>query len=152
MRLVVQLELPADARILPKTRRAIDGYMEDLGSDSQERADVVLALDEACVNVIRHAFPDGMEGSIRLSAEITDREVVVQVEDDGVGFDPYEVRLRTVGPEALSGRGLSIIRQLMTKVECESPVTPAGGTRLRMEKKRATPPGGEEGVSGDAPG
>lgn len=135
MRLVVQLELPNDAQLLPKTRRAIAGYMEDLGSDDDERADVVLALDEACVNALRHAYPDGVDGSIRLWAEISDTAVVVKVEDDGVGFDPGEVRLRPIGPEDVSGRGLDIIRQIMTNVTFESPITPAGGTRVRMERK-----------------
>lgn len=139
MRLVIQLELPNDAQILPRTRRAIDGYLEDVGSDGDTRADVVLALDEACVNVIRHAFPDGVDGSIRLWAEITDSAVRVQVEDDGVGFDPCEVRLRPTGPEDTSGRGLRIISQLMTNVTFESPITPAGGTRISMEKKLAPP-------------
>ncbi|HVL92819.1 MAG TPA: ATP-binding protein [Acidimicrobiales bacterium] len=134
MRLILQLELPADARMLPKTRRAVDGYMEDLGSGPDERADVVLALDEACGNVIRHAFPAGADGVIRLRAEITDSTVTVQVEDDGVGFDPYSVTLDRAGHEDVSGRGLGIIRELMTTVELESPVTPSGGTRVRMEK------------------
>jgi len=134
MRLVLQLELPADARMLPKTRRAVDGYMEDLGSGPDQRADVVLALDEACGNVIRHAFPGGVDGVIRLRADISDRAVTVQVEDDGVGFDPYSVPLGLAGPEEVSGRGLGIISRLMTTVELESPVTPAGGTRVRMEK------------------
>ncbi|MGH9164480.1 MAG: ATP-binding protein [Acidimicrobiales bacterium] len=134
MRLALQLELPADARILPRTRRAIDGYMEDVGSDHEARADVVLALDEACVNVIRHAFPEGVKGTLRLSAEITETSVTVQVEDDGVGFDPCEVPLLDISPEEVSGRGLAIIRELMTKVDVQSPVTPAGGTRVRMER------------------
>ncbi|MGH9157914.1 MAG: ATP-binding protein [Acidimicrobiales bacterium] len=134
MRLVVQLELPADARMLPRTRRAVDGYMEELGSGPKDRADVVLALDEACGNVIRHAFPDGVAGVIRLRADMSDTAVMVQVEDDGVGFDPYSVPLGEAGPDAISGRGLGIIRQLMTTVELQSPITSAGGTRVTMEK------------------
>lgn len=140
MRLILQLELPADARMLPKTRRAVDGFMEDLGSDPDQRADVVLALDEACGNVIRHAFPGGVEGLIRLRADISDTAVTVQVEDDGVGFDPYSVPLGHAGPEDVSGRGLGMISRLMTSVELESPVTPAGGTRVRMEKQLTPQP------------
>ncbi len=142
MRLVLQLELPADARILPKTRQATDGFMEELGSGADERADVILALDEACVNVIRHAFPGGAEGHIRLRAEISDIAVTVQVEDDGVGFDPCSVPIGCAGPEDTSGRGLGMISRLMTSVAFESPVTPAGGTRVRMEKQLTSDPEG----------
>jgi serine/threonine-protein kinase RsbW len=133
MRLVLTLLLPADARFLPRTRRAIAGYLEESGACEEVLDDVVLALDEACANVIRHAFPDGIPtGTLKLHAEILDDSVMVQVEDDGVGFDPCRVGL-AAGHEATSGRGLEMIRHLMTSVEVESP-TPSGGTRLVMHK------------------
>lgn len=138
MRLVLQLEFPADARLLPRTRRALEGYLEGVGTPEEQRFDVVLALDEACVNVIRHAFPADGDGSIRVAAEITDTDVTVQVEDDGVGFDPFAVALRPVAPEDTSGRGLHIIRQVMTHVELESP-TETGGTRVLMHKVLSGP-------------
>ncbi len=132
-RLVLQLELPADARLLPRTRKAVSGYLEDVGAEPDDRADVVLALDEACANVIRHAFPNTVPGTIRLRAEIGHDAVTVQVEDDGVGFDALAATRRVSGPEDTSGRGLQMIRTLMTTVQLESP-TETGGTRLRMQK------------------
>ena len=135
--LVLQLELPADARLLPRTRNAVAGYLEDVGAEPDERADVVLALDEACANVIRHAFPHGATGTIRLRAEIGADAVTVQVEDDGVGFDALEATRREPLPEDTSGRGLHMIRTLMTTVQLESP-TETGGTRLRMQKLLTT--------------
>lgn len=131
--LVLQLELPADARFLPRTRGAVSGYLEDAGAEPDDRADVVLALDEACANVIRHAFPSGAPGIIRLRAEIAEDAVTVQVEDDGVGFDALEATRREPGLKDTSGRGLQMIRTLMTTVQLESP-TETGGTRLRMQK------------------
>lgn len=131
--LVLQLELPADARLLPRTRKAVAGYLEELGADADERADVVLALDEACANVIRHAFPNGTAGTIRLRAEIAHDAVTVQVEDDGTGFDALAATRREPDLEDTSGRGLHMIRKLMTTVQLESP-TETGGTRLRMQK------------------
>lgn len=144
-RLVLQLELPADARLLPRTRKAVSGYLEEVGAGPEARADVVLALDEACANVIRHAFPDGVPGTFRLRAEIGDDAVTVQVEDDGVGFDPFEATSHEPGLEATSGRGLHMIRKLMTTVQLESP-TETGGTRLRMKKVLDVP--AEAGAQG----
>ncbi len=143
-KLVLQLELPADARLLPRTRKAVAGYLEDVGAEAEARADVVLALDEACANVIRHAFPYGAAGTIRLRAEIGDEAVTVQVEDDGVGFDPVEATAGEPRLEDTSGRGLHIIRQLMTTVQLESP-TETGGTRLRMKKLLGTSGPGSNG-------
>ena len=64
------------------------------------------------------------------------------MEDDGVGFNPYETTRLGVEPEATSGRGLRLIRQLMSSVEVESPMHD-GGTRLLMRKSLA---GGDAAV------
>ena len=133
MRMHLQLDLPADACLLPKTRWALSGYLEEVGAAPDTVGDVILALDEACANVVRHAFPDG-DGEYRLTAELNDDEVVVEIEDHGVGFNPFEQTGVGVEPEATSGRGLRLIRQLMTAVEVESP-RPTGGTRVRMRKR-----------------
>ena len=146
-RLVLQLELPADARLLPRTRQAVAGYLEDAGTEEEARADVVLALDEACANVIRHAFPNGTEGTIRLRAEIGDDFVTVQVEDDGIGCDPEKAIRPRPDPDQISGRGLYMIRELMTTVHLESP-TETGGTRLRMQKLLGEPAGARTGARG----
>jgi serine/threonine-protein kinase RsbW len=133
MRLILQLVLPADARLLPRTRRAIAEYLAEIGASPEHVDDVILALDEACANVIRHAFPDNGEAHFRVSAEITDDEVEVSVEDHGVGFRPETIDLRD--GEGTSGRGLKMIRQLMTSVEVRSPIEQGQGTRLLMRKR-----------------
>lgn len=131
MRLILQLVLPADARLLPRTRRAIAEYLAEIGAPAEHVDDVILALDEACANVIRHAFPDGGDPTFRLVAEISDDEVNMAVEDDGVGFDPAHVD----DTDDTSGRGLKIIRELMSSVEVRSPVEHGAGTRLVMQKR-----------------
>lgn len=121
--------------MLPRTRAAVSGYLEESPMTSDVADDVILALDEACANVIRHAFPQGVEGTIRLLAEIDHRAVTVLVEDDGVGFDPFEVDLSSANLEDTSGRGLHLIRMLMTSLDVESPTETGAGTRLRMQRQ-----------------
>ena len=121
--------------MLPRTRWALLGYLEETGAGDDTTSDVILALDEACANVVRHAFPEG-DGSFQLFAEITSDEIVVEVRDAGVGFNPFETTGVAVEPEAVSGRGLRLIRHLMSEVQVESPM-PDGGTRLRMRKEFA---------------
>src|ERR1043165_4768258 len=106
--------------MLTRTRWALLGYLQELGAAEDVAGDVILALDEACANVVRHAFPEG-DGSFQLLAELSGSEVVFQVGDHGIGFNPYEAAGLGVEPEATSGRGLRLIRQLMTTVEVESP-------------------------------
>ena len=141
MRLSLHIELPAEARLLSMTRKTLNGYLADAGTPPEDRADVVLALDEACTNVVRHAFPRHGDGRFRLVAEITEGEVRVEVEDEGVGFDPFAALVAETELEDTSGRGLHIIHRLMTSVDLESP-TETGGTRLLMRKALSLPPSG----------
>jgi serine/threonine-protein kinase RsbW len=143
MHLTMAMTLPSDERLLPTTRRVIAGYLLDMGMPPEVTDEVILALDEACSNVVKHAFPAG-EGVYALRADLRPDEVVIEVEDNGVGFDP--MGHAGGGILALAGRGLQIIRRLMTTVEVESP-TATGGTRLSMRRclpistrPMATPP------------
>jgi sigma-B regulation protein RsbU (phosphoserine phosphatase) len=124
--------------MLTRTRWAVLGYLQEMGIGDETVADVILAIDEACANVVRHAFPDG-DGHFRLAADLSDDDVLVEVEDHGVGFNPFDLGGRATTPDALSGRGLGIIHKLMTSVELESPIDD-GGTRLRMRKRLVSPP------------
>src|ERR1019366_508210 len=106
MHLTISLTLPADERLLPGTRRFFATCLESLGIAADIVGDVILALDEACSNVVGHAFPGG-GGAYQLRADLRPLEVVIEVEDDGVGFDP----MLTVsgGLLGLAGRGLQIM-------------------------------------------
>lgn len=131
MRMYVDLTLPTDARVVARTRRVMSGYLEDMGVDNQDVHDVVLALDEACTNVIRHAFTT--EHDFRLTAALGPDEVVVVVEDDGIGVPVDKIAGSPPDPWATSGRGLHIIRSLMTSVAVET-VPQRQGTRVEMRK------------------
>lgn len=51
-----------------------------------------LILNELISNALKHAFPDGREGTIRMSLKLDDRTVTISLRDDGKGtpegFDP----------------------------------------------------------------
>ena len=131
MRLVVDLTLPTDARLISQTRRMFSGYLAEMGVSTDDVDDVALALAEACTNVMRHAY-DEPDQCFHLSAELRPDEVLLVVEDDGSGMPPG-VGQSMPEPHATSGRGLQIIRQLMTSVDVDS--TPGRtGTRVEMRK------------------
>jgi anti-sigma regulatory factor (Ser/Thr protein kinase) len=125
------MSLPADERLLRATRRAVAAYLEEFVASADIIDDVVLALNEACTNVLQHAFSKVGSGTLCLRADLTTDEVVVEVVDDGIGFDV--MRYQAGDLLAVFGRGLEMVRRLMTTVEVESP-RPDGGTRLLMKK------------------
>jgi anti-sigma regulatory factor (Ser/Thr protein kinase) len=132
MHLLLALNLPAEERLVPAARSAIAGFLLAVGVSEDTVDDIVLAIDEACSNVLQHAFPPGYPGTYELRADLRPEEVVVEVADHGVGFEAME--LRSGGMLDPSGRGLDIMRRVMTSVEVESP-RQGGGTRLRLRKR-----------------
>jgi serine/threonine-protein kinase RsbW len=136
MRLVVDLTLPTEARVITRTRRFVAGYLEDLGIEAEVCDDVALALAEACTNVMLHAFPGARAESFHVSAELGLREVRLVIEDAGIGLPPERVERverDVIDLTATSGRGLHMIRSLMTDVEVE-PGPEDRGTRLVMRR------------------
>jgi serine/threonine-protein kinase RsbW len=133
MRLVVDLTLPTEARVISRTRRLVAGYLEDLGVEAEVRDDVELALAEACTNVMLHAFPGAATESFHLAVEVERDEVRLVIEDTGVGLAPERAERDVIDLTATSGRGLHMIRTLMTDVAVE-PGPAARGTRLRMRR------------------
>jgi two-component sensor histidine kinase len=57
-----------------------------------------LVLSELLSNCYRHAFPDGRSGTIEVRGRRTDRdEIVVEIQDDGVGIAPEDRRPKGLG-------------------------------------------------------
>src|ERR1700750_3512560 len=62
------------------TRRVVDRCLETLGVTPDTRADISLALSEACANVVQHAGP-GEEYQVQVSAR--NRQCVIEVVNAG---------------------------------------------------------------------
>jgi serine/threonine-protein kinase RsbW len=62
------LYLPRDAVSVPVSRQVLDSCLETLGVTPDTRADIALALSEACANVIQHAGA-GEEYEVQVSAK-----------------------------------------------------------------------------------
>ena len=67
MEIQMVLHLPRDAESVPVSRQVLDGCLRTLGVTADTRADIALALSEACANVILHAGADD-EYQVQVSA------------------------------------------------------------------------------------
>jgi serine/threonine-protein kinase RsbW len=108
------LSLPRDRSTVPLTRRILDAALGVLGITRECRADIGLAVGEACANVVQHAR-DGADYEVTIA--IQDDRCVIDILDDGIGVDLEEVSTTAAGPDDESGRGLRIIRALADVVE-----------------------------------
>lgn len=92
-----------------------------------------LALEEALSNAFKHGNKGDPRKKVRLECRIELDVVMIDVQDEGDGFDPASVPDPTQqeNVEIPSGRGLSLIRAFMTEVCIDPP-----GNRVRMKYVR----------------
>jgi serine/threonine-protein kinase RsbW len=129
---VVRLTIPAKPEYITLSRLALAGLSRVRAFPEDTLADLKLALTEACSNSVRHAYADD-DGRVDISFELLDDRLIVEVADDGSGFEPADADRN--GDEELSegGLGIAIIRSIADEVEIGG--GPEGrGSRLRFVK------------------
>lgn len=127
----VHLTIPAKPEYITLVRLALTGLWR-LGSFSDEAlADLKLAVTEACSNSVRHAYK-GREGNVQVDYELHPDRLVIEVSDDGAGFDPNRWEDER-GELSEGGLGLAIIRSLTDELELGDG-NGSPGSRLRIVK------------------
>jgi serine/threonine-protein kinase RsbW len=127
----------SDACRLVDVRHGVRSFLEKCAFDECATELLVLALDEACTNIIRHAY--GRNGQpVRLEMERLRDRVRFTLRDYGRPCDPRRIRSRDLEDFRPGGVGVHIIRKVFDFVEYEPC---RRGTRLVLEKKFAGDPG-----------
>jgi serine/threonine-protein kinase RsbW len=106
----------------------LDGALAGAGVDEECRDDIRLALTEACTNVIEHA---DLATTYHVEVSVDDDQCVIEVTDDGGGFDPKVVKPGDVLDE--SGRGLQMVAAVVDGLDLVS--VDGTGTLLRFTKQ-----------------
>jgi anti-anti-sigma factor len=104
--------------------------------DDKEVFAVQMAVDEACTNIVEHAYADA-PGNIHLTCEVKPGECCVTIRDSGRPFDPQSVRPPDLSsnPEdrSVGGLGLYFMRELMDEVHFS--FDPEEGNQVVMIKR-----------------
>jgi len=144
------MELRSNAEVLCVVRSATARLAELLGLSDSDSHLVILAVDEALTNIIRHAYKGERERCIEVTFRllsktgdsVPQRTLEIVLLDDGVPVDPKRLRprpLKEVPIDELKpgGLGLYFIRKNMDRVEFRRL---DGRNLLRLTK--ALPPAG----------
>jgi serine/threonine-protein kinase RsbW len=128
----VRLTIPARAEYITLCRLALTGIGRLRELSDELLADLKLALTEAASNSVRHVYGDQDPGVVEISYELFSDKLVIEVTDEGEGFDP--VAAEVTGDElSEGGLGIAIIRAIADEVEIGA--QPGGkGSRLRFAK------------------
>jgi len=124
----LSVSLPRESVSVPVVRRLAGQALRAFGVDDGDVDDVMLAITEACANVIDHAgATDTYDVKIEFSAE----RCAITVVDQGRGFDAAQVP-ETVSQDAEMGRGLVLMRALVDNVAFRN--EPQAGAVVHMVK------------------
>jgi serine/threonine-protein kinase RsbW len=129
----VRLTIPAKPEYITLSRLALSGLSRVRPLADDTLADLKLALTEACSNSVRHAY-DGGEGHVDIQFVLLDDRLIIEVADDGTGFEAHSTDPVLEGGElSEGGLGIAIIRSIADEVVIAD--GPGGrGSRLRFVK------------------
>jgi len=126
------LTFGSDPRHLASVRAAVRRFLSACGYDEMKIELLVLAVDEACTNVIRHAYANCPNNRVHLELQKLRKEIKITLRDFGKPCDPARIRSRKLEDIRPGGVGVHIISQAFDQV-CYAPF--ARGTRLTLRKR-----------------
>jgi sigma-B regulation protein RsbU (phosphoserine phosphatase) len=133
---LLERRFPAAPDELKATRHAVHAALADCGMSEANARDVVMALDEACQNVIRHAYGAERSGDIELAIEQQGDTLVIWLTDWAPPIDRTRVRPRDLDDLRPGGLGTHLIREVMDAADFVEP-PPDCGNLLKMMKRIA---------------
>lgn len=124
------LTIPADARWLAIVRAAITKACELAAFPPTETGHIVLAVDEACSNVIKYAYKHDPFQKIVLTVKVSDRRLEVFVDDEGPRVRLEDLQGRSLDDVRPGGLGMHLIRRAFDTVAFDG--RKRRGNRLKL--------------------
>ncbi|MBX3448073.1 MAG: ATP-binding protein [Planctomycetaceae bacterium] len=129
-----EIFIPSETAAGQAVQDRIIQRLEARGFTDRDVFGIRLSLEEALVNAIKHGNGMDPSKSVRVCCQIDTETVVVEIEDEGDGFQPEEVPDPTAEEnlERPCGRGIMLMRAFMTRVEYSD-----HGKCVTLEKRRS---------------
>jgi sigma-B regulation protein RsbU (phosphoserine phosphatase) len=133
---------------------AIRGFVaqaaRDAGMDDSAIYAVELSMDEACTNIIEHAYQGINGGEIECTCDSDEKNLTIMIHDHGKAFDPSSIALPNLDADLesrpIGGLGVFLMKKLMDEVRFE-PLGEAGNVltmvkhcKISPGKGKTTPP------------
>ena len=121
LRVHLEFDFPSDVSYIERVVSVVIRQCEEFSFPPRQCAlNVPVALTEALSNAILRGNGDDRSKQVRVRAHVDDRALVMEVADEGNGFDYSTCMRDPTAPENLSredGRGLYLMQRLMDRVE-----------------------------------
>ena len=132
-----QLKLPSESEVLEIIRYIVSRVAKGAGFGEEDVNKIELAVDEACANVVKHAYrPDESERPISIDIIVDAKSLTVIVADRGKGFNLARVKTpdlaKYIKQGIAGGLGIHLMKSLMDEVDFE--IKPGVGNQVRLVK------------------
>ena len=131
------LHVPSSTENLAMIRDFVKSIGMHSGMDELEIARLEMAVDEACANVMEHAYESDAAREVSIRATVDEAAVLIEVIDTGKGFDPASVEqlpiADLVSGKRTGGLGMRLIKSFMDEVHYQ--MLPGLKNELRMVKR-----------------
>jgi serine/threonine-protein kinase RsbW len=135
----IELEIPNDVNEIERVVELIRRECAAMDFTSRHlMLNVPVALTEALSNAILRGNAEDPDKRVRVNARVDEVTLVIEVMDEGSGFDIDRCTVDPTTPERLQsedGRGLFLMRKLMDRVE---QIPGRGGNVIRLTLRRAS--------------
>ncbi|MBA2339716.1 MAG: ATP-binding protein [Pyrinomonadaceae bacterium] len=129
-------QFPSRIETIAGATAAVIKEAESFGFSGEALDGIDMAVREAVTNAVLHGNKQDATKTVNVIVERNSDSFVVAVQDEGEGFNPSDVPDPTDEQNLLkaSGRGMLFMRAFMDEVEWTK--HPAGGTIVRMTKRK----------------
>jgi len=135
------LQVPSSTENLALIREFIGSAASQAGFDEKEIGKLEIAVDEACANVIEHAYGHDVSKEVIIRVRVSEEILTIDIEDTGNGFDPSTVNQeeleQLISQRKTGGLGMRLMKTLMDEVRYE--IEPGKKNALHMMKRLKKP-------------
>ncbi|MBT7260874.1 MAG: ATP-binding protein [Desulfobacula sp.] len=128
----VHLSIISHPENLKSIRKILKDIMSKTSLSKEDSGCVILAVDEACSNIIRHGYKNDYKQKIDLTIKLKTNLLTISILDNGIRFDKDSIKDRDIDEIKPGGLGIYIITQVMDQVEYIR--TSDGFNKIKMVK------------------
>lgn len=129
----INIKIQSHPENLSKIRQTVSKALSKCCLSKEDSGSIILAVDEACSNIIRHSYKNDHTKEIELTICTEPDCLSIVVQDKGIEFDINCIEKRDVSEVKPGGLGIYIIQNIMDTVEYSR--TKDGCNKLSMIKK-----------------
>jgi len=104
---------------IPAIRKNLSDLQSEWSIPDSEMRQIVVMIEEIFSNILRYAYKDTQEHQVHISLEKNGEDILIQIRDDGIPFNPLEHHPGPVLDPAMSednGMGLTLIKTFSSSI------------------------------------